>query len=75
MQARRVQEKIERSLIKDHTTGEGKWMKETMEIMEQHHLQRWYLKLKKEALKIIKQRTRKKWGEEIKLEKEEKLRH
>ena len=38
----------------------------TMEIMKQYQLQRWHLKLKKEALKkIIKQRTREKWEEEI----------
>ena len=41
MQTRRVEEKTERSLIKDNTTGDSKSMKKTMEIMEQYHLQRW----------------------------------
>ena len=73
MQARRVEEKTESSLIKDNTTGDSKWMEKTMEIMEQYQLKRWHLKLKKEALKkIIKQRTRKKWEEEIESEKKEK---
>ena len=45
----------------------------TMQIMEQYLLQRWHLKLKKEALKkIIKQRTREKWEQEIEREKKEK---
>ena len=73
MQARRVEEKTESSLIKDNTAGDSKWMEKTMKIMEQYQLKRWHLKLKKEALKkIIKQRTREKWEEEIESEKKEK---
>ena len=34
VQARRVEEKTERSLIKDNTTDESTWVKKTMEIME-----------------------------------------
>ena len=58
MQARRLEEKTERSLIKDNTTGDRKWMKKTIEIMEQYQLQRWHLKLKKEALKKITNQTK-----------------
>ena len=47
MQVRRVEEKTERSLIKYNTTGDSKWIKKTMEILEQYQLQRWHLKLKK----------------------------
>ena len=51
MQARRVEEKTESSLIKDNTTGDSKWMEKTMEIMEQYQLKRWHLKLKKRSPK------------------------
>ena len=78
MQARRVEEKTGRSIIKDIMTENSIWMKKTMEIMEQYHLQWWHLKLKKDALKkIVKQITQEKWEEEIRTiqEKKSKIKH